>query len=155
MGESFYREAPQQTVSHSSQVVDFTHSFTDIETARYFNIASAAWYAGEYVKQVYTDLPQAQGQVTAYPNTFYARGHPQIYLRTPADLSRPRFRRQGGGCRRTASAGWGYRPACVRLGEGAGANVQFHGVRRRVHLLRVPRRELQHGTVRMPAVLVR
>ncbi|HEV2844339.1 MAG TPA: NBR1-Ig-like domain-containing protein [Thermoanaerobaculia bacterium] len=82
VGESFYREAPQQTVYSSSQVLDFTHSFTDIETARYFNIASAAWYAGEYVKQVYTDLPQAQGQVTAYPNTFYepAGDTLQIYL---------------------------------------------------------------------------
>lgn len=82
VGESFYREAPQQAVFYSSQVLDFTHTFTDVETARYFNIASAAWYAGEYVKQVYTDLPQAQGQVTAYQNTFYepAGDTLQIYL---------------------------------------------------------------------------
>jgi Ig-like domain from next to BRCA1 gene len=77
----FYGETPRQTVSDPDEVLDFTHSFTDIETTGFFNLASAAWYAGEYVKRVYTDLPQAQVQVTGYP-AFYepATGTLQIDL---------------------------------------------------------------------------
>jgi Ig-like domain from next to BRCA1 gene len=81
VGESFYQETPEQTVQSPGQVLDFTHRFDELEAAQAYNIADAAWYAGEYVKHVYADLPTANAQTTDWDKTFYepAGNTMQIY----------------------------------------------------------------------------
>ncbi len=71
VGESWYNQLPEQTVTQSSAVLDFTHHFDWEVAARNFNIARAAWFAGEYMAQQHASLPTVNAQTTDIFSTFY------------------------------------------------------------------------------------
>jgi hypothetical protein len=71
VGESWYATTPQKKAWSSGDVLDFTQHFDWWTAARNFNIARAAWFAGEYLAQKYTSLPPAHAQTTEIYNSFY------------------------------------------------------------------------------------
>lgn len=71
VGESWYNELPEQTVTNSSAVLDFTHHFDWAVAAQNFNIARIGWFAGEYMAQTYGALPTMSAQTTDMFKTFY------------------------------------------------------------------------------------